>query len=355
MDISSYIQDLLWDYECVIIPGFGGILATYRSAEIVHAEHTIYPPSKTLAFNEYLTTNDGLLANHIARKAQISYTDATDRIQQWVKQTTQLLKSNEEIYLPGIGRFHRDVERNLQFVAEANVNYLASAYGLRKVVAAPLLRDKSTDTIHTIEQHRASYALPKPANRMAMAAAVILFLAIATVLNLLYQGVNFKPLNLNTSSVLGFIERIDHEPEVMAEPKVSPQRDALPLIKSEANQAPETDATTETASASVSDNSITENTTQEPSPTMVNEVPQGRSSVKGRKYYVMIGAYQKSENLANAQARLQERFPNAERYEDTSHDALMRIGFYAANNYREAFAKLQEARKDDSTYWLLVR
>jgi hypothetical protein len=356
VDISVYIQDLLWDYECVIIPGFGGILATYRSAEIVLAEHTLYPPSKALAFNEYLTTNDGLLVNHMAQKAQITYADATGSIEQWVKQTSHLLKSNEEIYLPGIGRFHRDVERHLQFIPDPSAHYLAATYGLPKVVAAPILRHISTGTLHTMEPHRASYTLPRTTNRWAMAAVVLLFLTLATVADLLYQRVNFKPLDLNTASVLDVIERFDRSSLLIVEPKVSftkqaPQAAALPATA----LVPQTENTPTQTDHTIADNTAPPQPINEVQPTVVTEPPASAALASGRKYYVMVGAYQKPENLINAQARLRARFPDAERYEDTSHDALMRIGFYAAGNYREALVKLQEARKDDSTYWLLVR
>ena len=66
MQITTYINDLLYRYECVIIPGFGALLTQYHSARIDSDTHVLFPPSKTLSFNRQLQTNDGLLANHIA-------------------------------------------------------------------------------------------------------------------------------------------------------------------------------------------------------------------------------------------------------------------------------------------------
>ena len=34
MQITTYINDLLYRYECVIIPGFGALLTQYQSAKI---------------------------------------------------------------------------------------------------------------------------------------------------------------------------------------------------------------------------------------------------------------------------------------------------------------------------------
>ena len=66
MQLSPYIKDLLYRYECVIIPGFGAFLANYTSASIDADSSTFYPPGKTISFNRQLQTNDGLLANYVA-------------------------------------------------------------------------------------------------------------------------------------------------------------------------------------------------------------------------------------------------------------------------------------------------
>jgi nucleoid DNA-binding protein len=348
MDISSYIQDLLWDYECVIIPGFGGILASYRPAEMVLAEHTLYPPSKALAFNEYLTKNDGLLINYICQKDNIDYSKATEEVDAWVQKTKKLLANNEEIYLPAIGRFQRDVERNLQFTADTKANYLYSAYGLRKVVASPVLRDKSDANIEVIEAHRASYALPRTNKTWAMAAMVLLFLTIGTVSSLMYQGVNIKPLNLNTASVLSFMEKIEKPVEAIPQPKVSINTEIPELVANNDVQSQPVVISTSTTVDSTTDHS------SPPVRVQLETTNTGVSSTTGRKYYVIIGSFHEPKNLHHAEDYLRERHPSEQPFEDTTPD-WVRIGFYAGDTYAEAFKKLQEARRDDQKSWLLVR
>jgi cell division septation protein DedD len=351
LDIASYIQDLLWEYECVIIPGFGGILASYRPAEMVLAEHTLYPPSKSLAFNEYLTNNDGLLINYIQQKDQISYTEASEQLDAWVRKTRSLLSDNEEIYLPLIGRFHRDIEKKLRFEPDTTVNYLPSSYGLRKVIAEPVLRSRSADTIEALESHRASYALPRANKKWAMAAIIILFLALGTVVNLMYQGVDVKPLNLNAANVLGFLEYFQKPAEIHAEPKTSMNKE-VPALN---NQTTPISSTTGSTSSSVTnENTATAaNTTSTSEPKVVEET-QTSSSSAGKKYYIIIGAFKRRANFDNAAAYLKDKHPTEELYEDTSLEKR-RIGFYAGDNYQQACEKLKEARKDQQDYWLLVK
>jgi len=68
MKIARYIGDLLYDYECVVIPGLGGFLTNDKPASIQPNTHYFHPPFKQVMFNAYLKTNDGLLVNYIARE-----------------------------------------------------------------------------------------------------------------------------------------------------------------------------------------------------------------------------------------------------------------------------------------------
>ena len=63
--MKNYIQELLYEHNSVIIPSFGGFTAGYKPASIDHVQGVIFPPSKDLKFNRYLTINDGILVQHI--------------------------------------------------------------------------------------------------------------------------------------------------------------------------------------------------------------------------------------------------------------------------------------------------
>jgi len=341
LDIAGYIQELLWDYECVIIPGFGGILATYRPAEMVMAEHIIYPPSKSLSFNEYLTNTDGLLITYICQKDQISYSEATEQVEAWVRKTQNLLNDNEEIYLPKIGRFHRDIEKKLRFEPDMSANYLASAFGLRKVVAEPILRSKSEDTIEVMELHRA-YILPKANKKWAMAAVVILFLTVCTLLNLIYQGVDVKPLNLNAASVLGFLENFNKHTDTAPDLKVSINK-----------EIPTPNATHKVEPVSVSDTAM-ESIEPKSTAAAAPEPASKAISTTGKKYYVIIGVFREQANIDNALAYLHDNHAGEEIYED-SFSNTKRIGFYAGDDYLQACTKLHQAKKDQQDDWLLVK
>ena len=80
MQFDTYISDLLYRYECVIIPDFGAFLTNSVSAQIHESTHTFYPPKKVISFNEQLKNNDGLLANYIASIEKIPFETASKKV-----------------------------------------------------------------------------------------------------------------------------------------------------------------------------------------------------------------------------------------------------------------------------------
>ena len=70
MQLTRFIQELLYQYECVTIPHFGAFLTRSFNAQ-VDPRGFFYPPRKEVNFNQLLTANDGLLAHYIARKENI--------------------------------------------------------------------------------------------------------------------------------------------------------------------------------------------------------------------------------------------------------------------------------------------
>ena len=80
MNLATYIKDLLYRYDCVIVPDFGGFVTKRISAKINETTHQFFPPSKQLSFNRNLNNNDGLLANYIASVENISFEKASNAI-----------------------------------------------------------------------------------------------------------------------------------------------------------------------------------------------------------------------------------------------------------------------------------
>jgi len=150
MTLAKYISDLLYRYECVIIPGFGGFVTNKISAKLNQNTHTFYAPSKQLTFNSHLQNNDGLLANYIATSKNISFNEAVLTIEKEVK-TWKLSLTKEELELENIGSFHINSEEKLIFEPTTTVNYLTSSFGLTSFVSPTVKRIAYKESIKQLE------------------------------------------------------------------------------------------------------------------------------------------------------------------------------------------------------------
>lgn len=139
MTLATYISDLLYRYECVIVPDFGGFVSNEISAKINHFTHTFHAPSKQLTFNSQLQNNDGLLTNYVASCENISYSKAVEVIEKEVEHWKQLLNS-EELELENIGTIELNPDGKLLFEPSNTVNYLTSSFGMSSYVSPAVKR-----------------------------------------------------------------------------------------------------------------------------------------------------------------------------------------------------------------------
>lgn len=132
MDLSKYISELLKENDCVIIPDFGGFIGNYKPAEINLERGLIYPPSKSLLFNEKLKTNDGLLGHELAKKEDVSYEESLALIREKMLEWQNILNEGGRITIGELGFLYRQNER-VVFEQSREINLLLSAYGLAPV------------------------------------------------------------------------------------------------------------------------------------------------------------------------------------------------------------------------------
>lgn len=138
---AKYISELLYRYECVILPGFGAFLTRRQPATIAQQTNSFYPPKKLISFNGQLKNNDGLLANYIASAEHISYTDAVAKVQRYALFLTESVSQGKRVELENIGSFYTSVENTLQFEPLQEVNYLTEAFGLSSFVSPEIKRE----------------------------------------------------------------------------------------------------------------------------------------------------------------------------------------------------------------------
>jgi len=150
LNLANYISDLLYRYECVIVPEFGGFVTNNKSAKINFANNSIQPPYKQITFNAHLINNDGLLANYIASVDKISYACALNYIKFEIEAWQKKL-SNEDLELEHIGTISI-VEKQLIFEPQLKINYLTSSFGLNTIAGHEIKREIYKKQVEKLEE-----------------------------------------------------------------------------------------------------------------------------------------------------------------------------------------------------------
>ena len=140
MQISQYISDLLYRYECVTLPNFGAFLSHPISARINEATNDFYPPQKQLSFNVQLQSYDGLLASYISDVENINFEQATSKIETQVTQLNSRLDKGETVEFKNIGELTTSKEGKLVFTPSDSINYMTGAFGLGAFVSPSIER-----------------------------------------------------------------------------------------------------------------------------------------------------------------------------------------------------------------------
>lgn len=140
MQISRHISALLYEHDCVIIPGFGAFVGNHLPAFIDKKRNQFHPPFKKLTFNRSLKNNDGLLANEVSRAEGIPFSAALQLISEFVSALNNELQHSRRAELKNIGRFFQGNENTLHFEQDETINYLPESTGFSIFYSPPIKR-----------------------------------------------------------------------------------------------------------------------------------------------------------------------------------------------------------------------
>lgn len=127
--IERHIVDLLHQHDCVIIPELGGLVANYTPAFADEKGNSLRPPKKGFIWNKFLTHNDGLLANEIVKKDQVTYSEALEVVGQYVSKIKKELENHKRFDFSQIGFLYQGEKGQIQFEYSGK-NFLMNSFGL---------------------------------------------------------------------------------------------------------------------------------------------------------------------------------------------------------------------------------
>ena len=319
MEIERIPSKLLYSHDCVIVPGLGGFVANPKGATVHPGRHTFNPPYKAILFNRSLNSNDGLLVNEIAKELKISYAESMQAINKFVREANTSLRDKQKVFFPELGYLQADIEGNIFFTQDAEVNFLLDAFGLDEFQSLPVIKTDKSIQRTTVKVDRGPQPITKSRNRASNKRVVYGGTALALVLGALSFFVN---LGISGNFDMASFTFTDNKAHVIASPWPE-------------NNIPEISFRPTVIVDSLNADSVT--ATVEP----VNAIPAETVPVvtgnNDKQYYVVAGCF--------------EEFGNAKKYiEILKHDGISASIADKKNTklfkvYLASFDKMSEATK----------
>ena len=323
MELSKYIRELLFFYDCVIIPDFGGFVANYHPAEINKTQNSFRPPKKDILFNKNLIYNDGLLINHIASSVKINYSEAKNITYEYVQTIVYNLETGENVIFDGIGIFYYDKTQNLLFEPELSTNYLIDSFGLSSF-QFPAINNDFHKKIET--QFNNKGAIKKVVNNRTFKRILISTPIIAALVIIPLKTDLLKNTNINFSS-FNPVNKIAQETITTNNPQ---QQVKISNVLDE--------STNKRNALFYGENKET-------------KIPQKVISIK--KYYLIVGSF---KNLLNAKNLKQQLIKEGFNPEILNNNTQYRVSIEHFDNKNAALKKLFKLRnQDNKAVWLLTK
>ncbi len=302
MNLANHINDLLYRYNCVIIPDFGGFVTNKISAKMNKTSNTFYPPAKQITFNSHLKVNDGLLANYIASSENISFEKASNILAISVIKWKNEIKT-KPIQIAAVGVLTLNESGQIIFEPNKKINYLTESFGLTPIESESITRNKAhvipLIPIVEMEEHKGIPTFIK------YAATAAILLTLSFVGNNAYQ--QNKQQTILASQEKAIEKRIQSATFVIANP--------LPTL----------------------------------------ELNVAKKLVIEKKYHVVAGAFQFPENAKRKVDQLKEQGYNA-RILGVNKWGLMEVAFNSFADRNDAINnlyKIQDTVSKDA--WLLIK
>lgn len=331
---DQYLKDLLFDHDCVTIPGFGGFIMQSRPAAADQARHRIYPPSRVPSFNRMLNHDDGILISRVSKENNLSYSEAAHIIHEYASELNLKIISGEIVEMEGLGTFRKGAENETVFKPDARANFSPLTFGMESLSLYPVrnqlpaIKREFKPADRTAKQYREK----NPASvrwTVAVSIPIIAFLLYGIIFPQSVQSIY--------TNYAGIITEYFHRTEVKntTEPVVTETIVSMPLpveVKKEENIDLQVVSTPEPLDSKP-----------------VNETPEHIAP----KYYIIGGCFEKEENAEKFLNLLLKKGFDAEKAGVTGKGHT-RISYKSFSDKAPALSFLNKIKEEENPgAWLL--
>ena len=331
MKIETYISDLLYRHDCVIVPGLGGFITNYRSAQIHPVSHTFRAPSKSISFNVQLQTNDGLLANYISACESISFAIAQTKIEHFVKSIQNDLEHKKEAKLAKVGVLSRDLNGKLSFEPDNTLNYLLDSFGLDTVQSPAIIRTSKVVSLpKPFAKGAKSIKAQKSPINWKVAAVILPLIGLSTYVSFQQDAVSDAYANY------AYLNPFKVKPAAVYTPRHIELEEKTIVV--EAIEMPIA-KTTGASKVEI--------------PTKVDELIEVlETKITQVQFHLVAGCFSSERNAQNLVEKLQ-----SDGFESSvigqNEKGLFRVAFQSFENKEDALTQMQKLKASGKSTWLL--
>ena len=334
MKMETYISELLYRHDCVIIPGLGGFITNYRSAQIHPVSHTLRPPSKSISFNVKLQSNDGLLANYISACESISFATAQTKIEQFVKSIQNDLEHKKVAKLTKIGVLSRDLNGRISFEPDLKVNYLLDAFGL-ETIQSPAIHRKSkiVSLPKQVAKGAKNIQAQKSSVNWKVAAVLLPLIGLSTYVSFQQEAVSDAYANY------AYLNPFKEKPAAVYTPRsIEIEEKSIVIEEIVKTSAPLTEIVETPKVETVAETVITK--------------PIAEIKIAARQFHLVAGCFSSQLNAENLVHKLQ-----SEGFESSvigqNANGLFRVAFQSFSSRELALSQMQSIKASGRSTWLL--
>lgn len=337
MKMETYISDLLYRHDCVIIPGLGGIITNYRSAQIHPVSHTLRPPSKSIRFNINLQEDDGLLANYVSSCEEISFASAQTKIERFVFSIQNDLEHKKQAKLPKIGILSVDLNGIISFEPDLKVNYLSDAFGLEAIQSPALIRkSKGIDVSKQIYRSAKSIQAQKTSFNWKVAAVLIPLIGLSTYVSFQQDAIGDKYANY------AYLNPFKEKPASVYVPRaVEVKEKTIEVKETKITTTPKTVVET-----------VKENTEVKAKKTI--PAPSDKTTFVSKSFHLVAGCFSSKLNANNLVSQLKTEGFEASVIGQNAN-GLFRVAFQSYVTRELAMSEMKKLKASGKPTWLLKK
>lgn len=226
-EFYTFLEHLLYEHECVIIPHFGGFVVNAQGFQFNEKEAKIYPKRKCVAFNEKLKTDDRFLTTEWAKKKSITQKEAAIEIAAISKDLKSDILSQGYLTIGQLGVFTLNTEKRLSFSPNPDFNADLSVFGLFPVGLGHSIAKAKKPVLETAPVAEDLPSFTPEAKPVKLSKSVYAYVLIAFVLSGLGAFFLTEPANQSQSSLNPI--KIEKKAVVKALPAKAPSSVIMPV------------------------------------------------------------------------------------------------------------------------------